>query len=304
MSSGACRALVAIQLALIATILTALPMAAASERLDQRAVTRYTVDPDAGTITVSINARLRNRDNERAFSVGTWGPLIIEDGVRLPRVSGGFQVDGSPTDLAGEWQAIDLVTPVIEPGDEQTFALTYTINGGQNQSESRLAATPARVGKGYIYFCAVGQDLDFGPIRVEIQGKDSFTLTQTGTRMDATDNGLKSTPASSTSPAQQFTCIEGASEENLVETTFLGPDDREILLQAWPERDSWLDAAESNAEPTLDRIRDFLGQPIPGQGAVVVRQTPPASIGGYASAHDPPGVVQLDESAGNVGAEH
>jgi hypothetical protein len=301
MSSGACRALVAILIALMATFLSVAPMAASNDRLTVRGPTLYVVDPSAGSIKVTITAKLMNPDNDRAYNLGTWGPLIVED-LAQPRVSNGFQIEDAPTDLVGPWRAVDFVTPNIEPGGQATLGVTYTIDG--QPSESRLETTPARVGKGYIYFCAVGQDLDVGPITVKILGKDAFKLTQSGTLMEATDDGLKSAPESITSPAQQFTCIEGANVDNLKPKPFVGPDGRQVILQAWPETENWLDRAQENASAALDDIRAFLGQPIPGQGPVVIRETPPASIGGYASAHDTPGIVQLDEDAGNEGAEH
>jgi hypothetical protein len=295
MSSGACRALVAILTALMATFLSVAPMAASSDRLTERAVSSYEVDPQSGTIKVTIQVGLQNPDNVRAYNLGTWGPLVIEDYVR-PQVKGGGVTLGEAQDRAGAWQAQELLMPSIEPGGKPTFTLTYRIDGSREE-------TPARVGEGYIYFCVVGQDVDIGSLQVTING-DPFDLTQSGTLMEQTKNRLKSTTDSAASSKEQFTCIEGANVDKLATTDFFGPDDRQVVLQAWPEQANWLDAAEANADPTLDDIRAFLGQPIPGDAPVVIRQTPSASIGGYASAHDTPGIVQLDEDAGNSNAEH
>jgi hypothetical protein len=300
MSSGACRALVAVLLALAATLVMTLPMAAASERLREQSTVIYKVDPANGNIGVNIVVKLTNIE-DRPFNLGTWGPVIIEELV-VPRVSQGFSV-GESRDVPGLWRAIDVTTPVIEGGGEDVnLQVAYTIDASIDQNESRAGQTPARVGEGYVYFCMVGQDTDIGLVRVEISGKDRFKLTQTGTVMEPTSKGLKSTR--STAPAEQFTCVEGTVDENLATTSFVGPAERQIVLQAWPEADNWLDAAEANAEPTLDAIHGFLGHDIPGEGPVIVRQAPPRSLGGYASAHDTPGIVQLDESAGVNGAEH
>lgn len=300
MSSGACRALVAVLLTLAATLSIALPMAAETERLREQSTTIYKVDPAKGSIDVVTVVKLTNIERQ-AFSLGTWGPLVMEELV-VPRVSKGFAV-GDSRDLPGLWRGVDVSTPVIEAdGGNVNLQVAYTIDAAIDQNESRASQTPARVGEGYLYFCMVGQDTDIGLVRVEIVGKDRFKLTQSGTVMEPTAKGLKSTR--SVEPSEHFTCVEGTVDANLATSSFVGPAEREILLQAWPEADNWLDAAEANAEPTLDAIHAFLGHDIPGEGPVVIRQAPPRSLGGYASAHDTPGIVQLDESAGVDGAEH
>ena len=300
MSSGACRALVAVLLAIGATLGSTLPMAAEAERLVEQSTAIYKVDPAKGSIDVIVVVKLTN-NAPQAYNLGTWGPLVMEELV-VPRVSKGFAV-GDSRDLPGLWRAVDVSTPVIDgDGGSVNLQVAYTLDAAIDQNESRASQTPARVGEGYIYFCMVGQDTDVGLVRVEIAGKDRFKLTQSGTVMEPTPKGLKS--ARSVEPAEHFTCVEGTVDANLATSTFVGPAEREIVLQAWPEADNWLDAAEANAEPTLDAIHAFLGRDIPGEGPVIVRQAPPRSLGGYASAHDTPGVVQLDESAGIDGAEH
>ena len=300
MSSGACRALVAILATLIATLAMALPAAAATERLREQSTVIYKVDPATGSIDVNIVVKLTNNE-DRAYNLGTWGPIVLEERA-VPRVSRGFAV-GDSRDLPGLWRAVDVDTPVIEGGGaDQNLQVAYTLDARIAQNDSRAEQTPARVGEAYIYFCLLGQDTDIGLVRVEIVGQDRFKLTQSGTIMEPTPRGLKST--TSTSPAEQFTCIEGTVDGKLATTSFIGPSDREIVLQAWPESDNWLDAAEANAEPALDAIQAFLGQDIPGEGPVVIRQAPLRSLGGYASAHDTPGIVQLDESAGVVDPDH
>ena len=88
MSSGACRALVAVLLALAATLSIALPMAAETERLREQSTAIYKVDPAKGSIDVDIVVKLTNNERQ-AFNLGTWGPLVMEELV-VPRVSKGF----------------------------------------------------------------------------------------------------------------------------------------------------------------------------------------------------------------------
>jgi hypothetical protein len=92
--------------------------------------------------------------------------------------------------------------------------------------------------------------------------------------------------------------VEGTNPRKLAERSFLGPANRDITLQAYPDDASWLTSAEINVEPALDAIQAFLGQDIPGLEPVLIRETPPSTLGGYASDHSTPGIVQVDESAG------
>jgi hypothetical protein len=287
MSSGACRALVAVLITLVASLAMAVPGAAESERLREQSTVIYRVDPAPGTIDVDIVV-LTN--NEPAGN-GHMGAPILKSAV--PRVSQGFQV-GETRDLPGLWRAVTSRRP---PGGNEPPVATRSTRpsaGGTAPSSCR------RAGEAYVYVCLVGQT----PTSASYASRPRATAwaAQSGTVMEPTAKGHRSTR--STNPAEHFTCIEGTLDERLATTTFIGPGDREIILQAWPESGNWLDAAESNAEPALDAIHAFLGQDIPGEGPVIIRQTPPRSLGGYASAHDTPGVVQLDESAGVVDPEH
>jgi hypothetical protein len=294
MSSGACRALVAVLLTLISMPILALPAAAKEERLVETSDTRYTVDPASRTIEVSTLFRLHNRE-QTPWRGLPWGPIIVEEEA-VPRVSGQFKIEDNPSDLPGPWEAIEVSTPVIEPGDQVRFRVRYALDPTRE-------GTPVRLDDGYLYFCIVGQDTDQGSIIVEIEGDDRFKLTQTGTPLEITERGLKSSPT--TSPGEIFTCVEGTVDDKLQTFPLNGPDEREIQLQASPSwKPGWLSAAEETVPSTLDRIREFLGHAIPGQGPVVIRQTPPREVGGYASVHDTPGVVQLDDDAGTRGAEH
>jgi len=301
MSSGACRALVAVLLTLVASTVIALPVVANTDQLNEKSEVFYRVDPSSGRISVEIVITLKNSTN-RSLPPMPWGPIIVEERTDppTPTVSKarGFSIEGFE-ELSGPWRAMTVMTPRIDTGPATTLRVKYDIDARTDLRESRKANTPARVDDGYIYVCVPGQDTDSGSIALEIKrNAELFKITQSGSVLDPTSKGLKS--SFERSPKDLFTCVEGTRLGRLKTEGFLGPAERPITLHAWPKASNWLAPAELSSEPTLDRIHGFLDHDIPGEGPVVIRQTPLRTIGGYASAHDTEFIVQLDEGAGQA----
>ncbi len=303
MSSGACRALVSSLLTVIATAVMVLPAAANTEELEETSTVTYTVVPSTGVIDVAINFTLKT--GNAPFGPKEWGPIMVERRAR-PDVGGGYSLVKRAQDAPGLWTARWVETPPIEGGRTiDRFRLRYPIKASLDQGSAILDATPARVDDSYFYFCAFGQDTDEGKVTIEVQDDATWTITQSGTPLKKVGNNrLESDP--SRNPAQIFTCVEGVREDNLVKESFVGPAGRQIELQAWADKAAvgWLQPAEANSKPVLDAIRDFLDHDIPGDGPVVIRMAPPRDLGGYASAHDTPGIVQLDQNAGVGDPKH
>jgi hypothetical protein len=305
MSSGACRALVALLFTLVATGLMALPVVAETERLNEQSVVTYKVDPRDGSIDVEITLRLEGTNPNQAVPAGSYGPIYVEERTQpgTPRVRG---IPARPTfsEAPGPWREMFIEIPRIPPGEVLTVPIRYSLRAGLDQDDTRLAATPARVSTGYVYVCAPGQDSDLGSIEIEVRTGARFVIDQSGTPLVEEGGTLQSELVPR--PVGLFTCIEATRQGRLESETLIGPDEREIVLQAWPSDRArgWLDAAEENATPVLDELRAFLGQEIPGEGPIIIRQAPNATLGGYASAHDQAGVVQLDERAGVFDPEH
>ncbi len=301
MSSGACRALVSVLLTIVATAVMVLPVAANTEELEETSTVTYTVVPSTGEIEVTMGFTLKT--GNAPFGPKEWGPIMVERRAR-PDVGGGFELVTRAQDAPGLWTARWVETPPIEGGrTTDRFRLRYPVKASLDQGNAVLDATPARVDGSYFYVCAFGQDTDEGKVTIEVKDDAAWTLTQSGTPLKKVGNNRLESDSSRT-PAQIFTCVEGVREDNLVKESFVGPADRQIELQAWADAAGWLSPAEANSKPALDAIRAFLDHDIPGDGPVVIRMAPPRELGGYASAHDTPSVVQLDQNAGVGDPKH
>ena len=300
MSSGACRALVALLLTLTATIGMMLPAAAEEERLKENSEVTYTVNPRTGVIDVRIDVVLETAN--RNWPGGEWGDIIIEKRVSRQEIEGVRGKKPRRTALPGLWEAMTVDVDAIQSGEQDGLFIQYPLDGSLDQGKAARDETPARVSIGYVYLCVPGQDADQGSTLLKITGGASYRISQSGSKLSENGEGLTSGQVQR--PEDLFTCIEATRDGRLETAEFVGPAGREIKLQAWPGESSWLSASEANADRTLSDIRAFLGHDIPGEGPVIIREAPPRSIGGYASAHDTPGVVQLDEGAGVENPEH
>jgi hypothetical protein len=293
MSSGACRALVAVLLTLVATIVMVLPVAAQDRQIIiDRTRSTYTVDPAKGKIELNIAVVLK--PSGRLPKGSTWGPLYVEE-LATPRIKRPYTEAGSQP-LEGPWEAIDIRTPVIKAGDEDDFSVRYTLDASVDLNNNIKSQTPARLDGSYLYFCVTGQDTSSGNVRVNIKNASAWQPVQLGTPMEPTRNGFKSFPADERSPGDIFTCFEAVREDRLAKETLIGPAGRKIELQAWAGLDNWLSTAQAVAPGVLRDLHGFLGYDIPGEGTLIVRMSPSSQIGGYANAHSTPGVVQLDET--------
>jgi|GEM_PF-5177752 len=301
MSSGACRTLGAVLLTLVATIVMVLPVAAKSELLIESSTATYEVHPSEGTIDVKLVFQFKTR--QAPWPPDEWGPIVVEERPLKLSVSGAFQKVPGATGLPGFWKEIQIKTPRIPgSGEDEKVVVSYTVNARIDQGDARRATTPARVDESYLYFCVLGQDTDSGSLRVKIDDARKWKLTQSGTVLEPTSTGFKH--GTSRVPREIFTCIEGTRNNKLATDTFVGPADRPVALQAWADHSNWLGIAANRTKPVLDAIHRFLGQDIPGDGTVVIREAPVREIAGYASAHNTPEIVQLDERAGVSDPEH
>jgi len=297
MSSGACRALVAVVLTLVATIVMTLPVAARTDLLVESSNVTYEVEPSTGKVKVRMFFTLSN--GQVAWPAQRWGPIVVESAGN-PTVSSARKLQRA-TDVPGPnapWEQIQVRAPKIDGADQHTFKVSYNLEAGVGKVAREV---PARVDQSYVFLCVPGQDTDSHQMTIKGMG-GNWVLDQSGTPMDPTASGT--TWRGGGSPAEAFTCIEAVRENRLVTQPLIGPADRNIELQAWAEDPSWLSSAATRAAPKLDDIHSFLGHDIPGEGPVIIREAPPREAGGYASAHDTPGVVQLDETGGTRDVEH
>ncbi len=294
MSSGACRALVALLLTLVAASVMAMPVVAKNDQLLETATVTYKVKPSRGVIDARVSVVLRPRN--QVWPKQPWSQVVLEENASKLNASGAFAI-GSRRDLPGLWEAVDIRTPRINQGDIGKTIVSYRLNASVTADNTVKRTMPARLDDSYMYFCITGQDTHTGSVAVEFESgvTNRWKLTQHGTPMEPTNSGFASTEADRRSPGEIFTCFEGVREERLQTDVLIGPADREIELQAWAQLGSWLPIAKSTAPPVLRDLHAFLGYDIPGEGPVIVRMAPTRELGGYAGSHSTPGVVQLDE---------
>ena len=292
MSSGACRALVAVLLTLVATIVSAVPVVAQdnNQPVDTRSAITNRVHPDRGTIDVRINVVLQPTQDWRKQA---WKQLIVEER-STPQAREPFRVARRDRPLSGLYRAVNIQTPAIEGGTQDDTLVRYTLRASTELDPDVRSQVPARLNGSYMYFCVTGQDTNLGNVKVVIDDAERWKPTQLGTFMESTNSGF-AWDGDNQDLGDVFTCFEAVRQENLQKEPLVGPDGRAVELQAWAGDTSWLPAALEIVPGDLKALHEFLDYDLPGEGTVIIRQTPSRDIGGYASAHGTPGIVQLDE---------
>ena len=109
MSSGACRALVSLLLAIVASIVLALPVAAISDQLKESSDVKYEVHPDEGTIDVRMDVKLSPLTGTTWRPKRAWGPLAVEETAPPPDITGAFTLARSRDSLPGLWKPISVL---------------------------------------------------------------------------------------------------------------------------------------------------------------------------------------------------
>ena len=298
MSSGACRALVAVVITLVATMVMTLPVVARSPDLSEGAVVTYEVAPATGKVRVRMVFTLST--GQADYPAQRWGPIVVESAA-TPSIGGAASKTNRAVDVPGlnaPWEHIWVRTDKIDGGrNNALFRVSYNLDAAIGETDE---ADPVRVDPSYFYLCVPGQEVDSSDVTVKVSGSN-WEFSQSGTPMQTTTSELS---LESSNPGTEFTCIEGVREARLAKDTIIGPADREIELQAWASDPQWLVSAARRVDPALNAIHEFLAQDIPGEGPVIIREAPVREAGGYASQHDSPGVVQLDETGGTRDIEH
>ena len=62
----------------------------------------------------------------------------------------------------------------------------------------------------------------------------------------------------------------------------VGPDGRDLTIQAWPEDPEWSTSVTAGVDAALPALETLIGQPLPGDAAVIVREVASQTAGGYA----------------------
>ena len=237
MSSGACRALVAVLLTLIVAPILAVPAPPPIGAARRGSPTELHRRPGQAEHQGEHGLRASNKE-QTPFNRQPWGPIIVEEAGRTSAALRVLQRRG-PAQPARTMDGHRGQHAAIEPGDKRNLSVSYTLDASMT-----TRAGPGRIDEGYLYFCVVGQDTDLGSVDVEHPGSRPLQADAVGHAVEITDRGLSS---SAPRPrAKIFTCIEGTVDENLADDhAHRARRSRDRAAGLSDEADGWLDGGRS-----------------------------------------------------------
>jgi hypothetical protein len=177
----------------------------------------------------------------------------------------------------------DVKYPRIFNGQTRTIKVSYTLKGGAPRSESTT-----RVNGGYVNFWAISQPVaDQATLKVVLPS--SFDADTWGDKVKSSKSGSKRVFSSGTikNPSEFAFGVYGTDPKGFNEVIVKSEAGREIRIQGWPGDKAWMESAKADVAGSISELEARIGQPIPGTGAIVVREVATGDLGdAYAGAFE------------------
>ena len=287
-------------MALVAGLSLATPsIALGSDGFNEQATTTYVVNPDEQRLDVTIDLTFKNTKKPTASTIYYYN----NDYVWLEKEATNVRVTAPGVDViratkvktSGQYTEYRIYfQPVLYYNKTRKIHITYQIPTGAPRSDSWFRISPA-----YLDFCVIGTGLDGGETRIEVPF--SYTMS-----VDSEENGrLGSTIDGDTriyttgthDDASRFwACLTGEQAGKFASTKVTAPSGREIDIQAWPDDPSWAADISTQIDEVLKQLEDVIGQALPGDGPIAVREVGAGTLGQYAGFFDPDtGVARIGE---------
>lgn len=222
---------------------------------------RYVVDPEAGTVSVSQKVTLTNQHPDSGRSYYYWNAYAFP----APPSAAGVSVTSSGSKLSFSTQAsktkgINLIKvsfPALRYGHSRTIELTYKLATAKYRSDDW-----ARVGKGFASF-PVWSEADPGHNTIEIVAPNQMEFTASSESFTAST----STPVTYTSTEVNARGYLDAQisliRRDLGERRTIKVDGQEVELIAFPGDTAWLNFVEAEVPKALGELKKIIGVPVP-----------------------------------------
>ena len=264
-------------------------------QLYESSSTTYRLDPARRVVEVRIDLSVTNHipsathtipcpydrslncRQTTTYYIENYGDIWIEDAAHNVHFSGPGGVSGHQVKNLPGFNGYELSFGRINNGQTQHATVTYELPAGGPRQPNNV-----RIGAAYAHFCMQGQGTDVGTItgilpkgyKPEVTGDPTRTTTRSGS--------VQVTNVHKTDPIEFTACIDAVDVDKLISTDVVGPDGRDLTIQAWPEDPEWSTSVTASVDAALPALESLIGQPLPGNAAVIVREVASQTEGGYA----------------------
>jgi hypothetical protein len=265
------------------------PAAAAGGRTDT-ASTTYTLDPEAARLDVEIDVTVENSASPAIDFTVVW---LEDTATRVKVVADRGAATMSLVASGYGFDQYQLFFSPISVGQERHLEITYQVPGGAPRSDSFT-----RLGQAFVSFCVVSNGIDDGTARLVVPSGYELEVDAHNGEFEASTRAGVTTYQTPTleEPFNFWACAFGDNPDAYVTTSLESPTGRTIELQAWPEDPTWQDQMEEQIAGALGTLEELVGQELPGDGPIIVREVSSVELGPYAGTFDPDeGVARVSE---------
>lgn len=207
--------------------------------------------------------------------------LFVEDGAKhLSVTADSGSASRSELNDQNGFKKYQLTFKKIFNGRTRRIHATYDLPSAAPRSSGVV-----RVGMAYASFCVSGNGLDRGTIRViapsgfELRhwesGDVTFSESKSGARTTYSTGSLAK-------PIAAWGCFSGTNASGYATRSVIGPDGQSVKIESWPEDAEWQGAVAAAVTTSLPALVDLVGRPIPGTGAITIREVAAVTLGDYA----------------------
>ena len=286
-------------LVLVAGLSLATPTATlASNGFIEKATTTYVVNAEKQRLDVTIDLTFKNIKKPTSTVLYYYNSdyLWLEKDATNIKATGNFDVMRITKEkTSGQYSEYRFhFSPVIYYGKTKNIHITYQIPTGDPRSDSWFRISPA-----YLDFCVIGNGLDGG--KTEIKVPMSYTMSvdseENGTLGQTISGDTRVYTTGTNSNAYKFwACLSGEQADKYATTSVKSPSGREIDIQAWPDDPSWSTEIKGQIDDVLSELEKLIGQGLPGDGPISVREVGVGTLGQYGGFFDPDtGIARIGE---------
>ncbi len=254
------------------------PVRADNGRIDTASST-YTLVPARGVLQVTIDLAAANRIPSTSTAVYYINQTYawVEKGARNLRITADQgSVGRTVAHQTADYVDYRLTFANTFYGQTRRIHIAYELPGGTPRS-----ATWTRVGRAYTDFCVTTNGYDRGEVRVVIPA--AFTVTTTPRTLTPKRTGSNAifTSGAVANPTEYYACFEGTNEAGFKRETLTSPSGRNVIVESWPEDPAWATALRGEVGASVGALEKLLGSPLPGTGAITVREVTANELGDY-----------------------
>ncbi len=268
------------------------------DKVAERATITYRLDRKRARVVVTASFRWTNQIPSTAFRryyLEQWGPIAVPSGAKAFKVQGrGVRAQRIPT--GGGFDNVIVSFPRIYRGQSVSFTASWVL-----PSRGADSTTEVRVTDAYSYLCWTGQPVDSGAVTLVMPKALEAVTRGSAVRTSRSGGSRRISARPSGDLAAFYACTDVYDRRLLDRRDVVSPGGRMVSIEGWPDDPVWLAVATASVATALAGLESVVGQPLPGDRPIGVREVAANALMGYGGEFDPgSGLIRVGEAGASA----